>query len=217
MSDTVSPAASADVDGEPTNWIELVAAILLGLAGILTAYSAYNGALAGGDALKAYTLSSKLTNDANSEYIDYAQTYNTDLQVFLQYRLLLERGEIDAADVVMRDIMSLELEEATLAWLEFPDGEGPLNPLGMDEYKVEAFDNYVALWEEAGATFDEAQKIDDQGDNFDLASVYFAVSLFFAGIAALFKVRKLQMAMLVASFLLLFPGLQAIAKGKGWA
>lgn len=220
MSDTASstsPSAPADVDGEPANWIELVAAILLGLAGILTAYAAYNGALAGGDALKAYTESSRLNNDANSEYIDYAQTYASDQATFLQYQILVERGELDTAAVVKSDIMSLELETALDAWLEVPQGEGPLNPLGMEEYVVPQYDRYVELADAASATFTEAQNIDDQGDNFDLAAVYLAVSLFFAGIAALFKVRRLQMAMLAASFLLLFPGLQAIAKGKGWA
>ena len=218
MSDTAGmstpPAPSGEREG--TNWIELAAAILLGLSGILTAYAAHNGALAGGDALKAYTESSRLNNDANSEYIDYAQTYASDQSVFLQYQILVERGEQDTADVVKSDIMSLELETALDAWLAIPQGEGPLNPLAMEEYVVPQYDRYVELADQASSTFTKAQEIDDQGDNFDLAAVYLAVSLFFAGIAALFKVRVLQIAMLVASFLLVFPGLEAIGQGKGW-
>lgn len=221
MTDTAAmstpPASPASGEREGANWVELAAAILLGLSAILTAYAAYNGALAGGDALQAYTESSRLNNDANSEYIDYAQTYASDQSVFLQYQILVERGEQDTADVVKSDIMSLELETALDAWLAIPQGEGPLNPLAMEEYVVPQYDRYGELADQASATFTEAQKIDDQGDNFDLAAVYLAVSLFFAGIAALFKVRALQIAMLIASFVLVFPGLQAIAKGKGWA
>lgn len=216
MSDTAHAETSDSETKERTNWIEVTAAILLGLSGILTAYAAYNGALAGGDALKGYTASSRLTNDANSLYSDYAQQYASDQATFLQYQILVEQGQQDIADVVKDNIFSPELEVATDAWLAIPAGEGPINPLGMDEYVVQALVDYEATFDEAEATFDEAQKIDDQGDKFDLAAVYLAVSLFFAGIAALFKVRSVQIALLAASALLVLPGLWAIGQGKGW-
>lgn len=215
MSDTPLLTVDAPEEDGGSNWIEIAAAILLGLAGILTAFAAYNGALAGGDALKGYTESSRLNNDANSEYIDYAQTYANDQQIYLQYRILIEQGQQDAADAVKRDIMSLELENATNAF-EADPGDA-LNPLGMAEYETPIYDRYVEINEQATATFEEAQQIDDQGDKFDLAAVYLAVSLFFAGIAALFKVRSVQLAMLLASTALIAPGLWAIAQGKGWA
>lgn len=198
--------------------IELIAALLLGVAGILTAYAAYNGALAGGDALKGYTQSSRTTADANGFYNDYSQTYSADQQLFLQYQLLVQKGDEETADVVKSIMFSDALTVATDAWLEIPqdDPNGPATPLDMDEYKIEALDEAQALTQQADDEFVEAQKIDDQGDNFDLAAVYLAVALFFAGIAALFKVRKLQIAMLIASGLIILPGLHAIAKGKGW-
>ncbi len=216
MSDTAAPADPTADEKERTNWIEVTAAVLLGLSGILTAYAAYNGALAGGDALKGYTASSRLTNDANSLYSDYAQQYASDQATFLQYQILVEQGQQDIAEVVKDNIFSPELEIATDAWLALAVGEGPINPLGMDEYVVQAFVDYQTTFEAAEATFDEAQKIDDQGDKFDLAAVYLAVSLFFAGIAALFKVRPVQIALLAASALLILPGLYAIGQGKGW-
>jgi hypothetical protein len=193
-----------------------MAALLLGIAGILTAYAAYNGALAGGDALKGYTQSSMTTADANGFYNDYAQTYAADQQLFLQYQLLVERGENDTAEVIKNTLFSDVLNTATDAWLAIPEGEGPATPLDTDEYVIEAFDTAETLTADADAQFTEAQQIDDQGDNFDLAAVFLAVSLFFAGIAALFKQRQVQYVMLVGSALLLAPGLQAIAKGKGW-
>jgi len=196
--------------------IELMAAILLGVAGVLTAYAAFNGALAGGDALKGYTASSRTTADANGEYSDYSQTFSSDQAVFLQYQILVEQGLDDTAAVVKSDIMSVELEVATDAWLALPEGEGPINPLATDEYVIASFDNANALFEQADQEFADAQRIDDQGDKFDLASVFLAVSLFFAGIAALFKVRRIRIAMLGASGMLIVPGLLAIGQGKGW-
>jgi hypothetical protein len=216
MAEGTEPVVEQVSDGDGTNWIEVMAALLLGIAGILTAYAAYNGALAGGDALKGYTQSSMTTADANGFYNDYAQTYAADQQLFLQYQLLVERGENDTAEVIKNTLFSDVLNTATDAWLAIPEGEGPATPLDTDEYVIEAFDTAETLTADADAQFTEAQQIDDQGDNFDLAAVFLAVSLFFAGIAALFKQRQVQYVMLVGSALLLAPGLQAIAKGKGW-
>lgn len=198
-------------------WLELVAALLLGIAGLLTAYAAYYGSLAGGDALQGYTKSSRTTADANGFYTDYGQTYAADQALFTQYQVLVQRGDQDTADVLKDNLFSPELVTATDAWLAIPEGEGPPTPLDTDQYQIESLTSAQALTEQADAEFAEAAKIDDQGDNFDLASVYLAVALFFAGIATLFKVRKIQKGLLVGAFLLLFPGIWAIAKGKGWA
>ena len=217
MTDTATTKpAEADDDDKGLNWIELTAAILLGIAGVLTAYAAYNGALAGGDALKGYTQSSRTTADANGYWTDYSQTFNADQALFLEYQVLVEQGDQDTADVIKDNLFSAELTAATDAWLELPEGEGPATPLDADEYIVEAEQIANDLFDQAELEFTEAQEIDDRGDNMDLASVFLAVSLFFAGIAALFKVRRIQLAMLGGATLLLVPGIYAIGKGKAW-
>lgn len=221
MSDetAATPAAAAAEAAAPEregmNWVEMVAAFLLGIAGVLTAYSAFNAALSDGDALKGYTQSSRTTADANGFYNDYAATYNADQSLFLQYQLLVERGEVDTAGVIRANLFSAALETATLAW-EQPDNDRA-TPLDTDEYVVEAFETAEALTAEADAQFDEAFAVDEKGDKFELASVFLAVALFFAGIASLFKVRSLQIVLLIAATALIVPGIYAIAQGKGWA
>lgn len=106
-----------EAEGEGLNWLEMIAALLLGVAGILTAYAAYNGALAGGDALKGYTQSSKTTSDANGFYSDYMSTYNADQALFVQYQLQVEAGNQDTADVLKDNLFSEALTVATDAWL----------------------------------------------------------------------------------------------------
>ena len=140
MTDTTSTSTAAPDDGD-MNWIELVAAILLGIAGVLTAYAAYNGALAGGDALKGYTQSSRTTADANGFYTDYSQTYNADQALFLQYQLLVEKDDQATADVIKDAMFSAELTAATEAWLLLPEGEGAATPLDTDEYVVASLDS----------------------------------------------------------------------------
>lgn len=216
--DTAAPAAEADSESESGHhWIEIAAAALLGIAAVLTAYAAYNGALAGGDALKGYTQSSMTTADANGFYNDYAQTYAADQALFLQYRLLQLKGDDESADEIRSIMFSDELNVATEAWLAQPQDDNAMaTPLDMPDYKVQALTDAEEMTTQADAEFAEAQKIDDMGDKFDLAAVFLAVSLFFAGMAALFKVRRLQFTMLGLGALMLLPGLYAIAQGKGW-
>jgi len=69
---------------------------------------------------------------------------------------------------------------------------------------IASFDNANALFAQAEQEFADAQQVDDQGDKFDLASVFLAVSLFFAGIAALFEVCRIRIAMLAAGLFVAF-------------
>lgn len=220
MSDTTntSDPAAGSAEREGWNWIELIAAVLLGIAGMLTAFAAYKGSLADGNALQGYTKSSRSTADANGFYNDYSSTYNADKALFTEYQLQVEQGNQDLADVIKANLFSIDLEAATDEWLAIPEDaeEQPATPLDGDFYKIQALDDANALYEQAEAEFAEASKIDEQGDNFDLAGVFFAISLFFAGIAALFKVRSLQVAMLIGSVVMLLPGLWAIGRGQGW-
>lgn len=214
------PAATSNasvpaVEKEGSSWVEICAAILLGIAGVLTAYAAFNSALSDGDALKGYTQSSRTTADANGFYNDYAATYNADQSLFLQYQLLVERGETDLAQSVRGALFSAELETATQAWEE--PGNEAATPLDTDAYVVQAFTDGEELTAQAETEFNDAFAADEQGDKFELASVFLAVALFFAGIASLFKVRPVQIVLLIAATGLIVPGIIAIAQGKGWA
>ncbi len=196
--------------------IEIMAAILLGFAGLMTAYAAYFGALAGGDALQGYAKATIARNEANSYYSDYSQQLAQDTNVFLQYQVQIEEDNLVVAEVIRTRLFSPELEVAYVAWNELTGDDDVPTPMDTPEYVVEAYDSYLFNYDLSVALFDEAAVTDDLGDNMDLASVFLAVALFFAGIAALFKVRVLSFMLLGASALLLIPGAWAIAKGKGW-
>ncbi len=197
------------------NRLEVVAAILLGLAGILTAYAAFQGALEDGNSLDKYTLSAKLTSDANGYYSDGKQQFGQDLVLFTQFQILVETGDESTAQVLSDNLFSPELKTAYEAWFALGD-ESPATPLDMDEYVLEDYTTGDQLTEESDAAFAEAQKANEDGDKFELATVFLAVALFLAGIASLLKARAVQIAMLLASIVLIAPGVYAILDGKGW-
>lgn len=214
----IPPAGNPEkAERDGSNWVEIVAAALLGLAGILTAYAAFQGSQAGDKALEAFTESARITSQAEGFYNEASQTFNGDQAVFLAYQLLVEEKKGDLAAVVRDNLFSDELEKATVAWEALPDSDdGPRTPLETDDYVIEASEKGEELTKNADQKFEDAQKADNIGDNYDLATVYFAVALFFAGIAALFRVRGAQIAMLAGSVLLLVPGLRYIGAGEGW-
>ena len=217
MAGTAAVAEAPAEEKEDRGLIELIAAILLGLAGLLTGYAAYYGSLADGDSLEGYTSSQRTTADANAYYGDYAQTYTGDQQLFLQYKIKLDEGNQEIADDIRANLFSEPLEKATVAWENQPDDENArATPLDRDEYVVQSYLDYQTTEQQAEDEFAEAKGINERGDNYGLAQVFLAIALFAAGIAALFKIRKLSIGLLIGSALLILPGLWAIGKGKGW-
>jgi hypothetical protein len=198
--------------------IELVAAILLGIAAILTAWAAYNAALTDGDALKGYTQSTTTRAESNFFYNRGNQQYASDTATFLQYQLEVERGNDDVADVIRQNLFTPELAAAVDAWDALGDApDAPATPLDPALYQLEDYAAAEELNAQADQQFTEAQTQDDAGDKFELAVVFFAVSLFMAGIASLFKVPRVRVGLLVVSAVLLVPGIIAIVQGHSMA
>ena len=101
-------------------------------------------------------------------------------------------------------------------WEQIPAGspEEPPSPLATESYVLPAQQQAIALTEEAQAQFAEAQAFDDAGDKFELASVFLAVALFLAGVGSLFRVRKVQIAVLTMSVVAIVPGIIFILQGQ---
>ncbi|HEV7720345.1 MAG TPA: DUF4337 family protein [Iamia sp.] len=209
-----TPEEQKEIDDEVRRGrVELLAAVLLGLAGALTAFSAYKAALTDGDALAGYTESSKATSDANAFYDDYSQTYFADKQMFLQYNLLAIDDPTTAVEI--RELyFSDELEAATQIWEDIPVDESPPTPLDLDEYQVASFDDYEATSDDADAKFEAGATADAAGDKFELANVFFAVSLFMAGVAALFRKHPVRYFALGLSLIGMVPGIISMIQGQ---
>jgi hypothetical protein len=195
---------------------ELAAAIILGVAGILTAFAAYQAALTDGDALKGYTESATTTADANGLFNEAVSTYTSDQSLFLQYQLLVEEGNEELAQIFRQRFFSETLEAGTAAWDRIPvgDPDEPPTPLDTAEYVIPEQVEAQRLTDVAAEKFEEAQTADDAGDKFELAAVFLSVSLFLAGIGTLFKSPAIRTAVLAMSVVAMVPGIYAIVQGQ---
>lgn len=180
-----------------TNRVQLLAAILLGLAATLTAFSAYNASLKDGEALQGYTASNRTLSDANGFFAQGNQTHALDQQLFVSYVTALQEEGGETLANYFKTLMRKELV-AAIEWWEPEENTAPtpFDEVDGNPYTVEDFDEANALEAQAAEEFDAAAEDDDIGDRFELATVFFALTLFFGGVATLFARRAITAALL---------------------
>src|SRR3954452_7011087 len=87
--------------------LELLAAILLGLAAVATAWAAFQGSQYDGQMLTSFTDANLNLSDSNQAYSAGDQVYFNDQTLFLEYERALNNDDPDYAayvrDSLMRD------------------------------------------------------------------------------------------------------------------
>lgn len=210
MTDTVASTPENAAPDSGNSRIEFLAVLLLGLAGLLTAYAAYKGGLAGGDAIKGYSEATISRNEANGYYNDHMAQANQDMGAFMEYWSLQSQGQTDVAEEIRYRTFSPGLEAAFAEWETVADDGSNWSPLQMDSYTTESLAKYAEFYDQSVAEFDAAAEIDDKGDKIEMAGVFFAVSLFFAGIATVFRSSRFALALLIFAGALQIPGIWAM-------
>lgn len=200
-----SPADPAD------GLLQVIAAILLGLAATFTALSAYQAALLDGEALQGYTTSTRTLSDANAFYAQGNQTTAMDQQLFLAYVSARHKSDDELAEY-LTTLMRPELKGAIRWWDKSDSPLPPLDPSVQENpYEVEDFNEAYDLESEAGKLFGAAAKADSKGDKFELSTVLFALTLFFGGISTVFRRRSVSRGLLGVSGVTLVAGITQLS------
>ncbi len=216
MSDESEPdptgAGPADRGREPrVGWrdrrVEVIAAILLSIATVLTAWSAYQATRWSGVQAESYTIASARRTESVRSFTIANRQLLIDVDVFINWLDATDDGDEELADD-LRDRMRDEFVPAFDAWLasgtpgQLPDG----TPFDLPEYRLEAFAESEQLEAEAAASFDEGREANQTGDDFVLAAVLFASVLFFSGLAGTFDAFKAQIILLVLAGVMILAG-----------
>ncbi|MFM9127825.1 MAG: hypothetical protein ACKOTA_09790 [Solirubrobacterales bacterium] len=203
--------------------LAIAAAVLLGMAAVLTAWSAYRASLTSDLVLKNYSEQQAATALANDAYIRSGQERQQELTLFVD--AAVEANKEDGSAVVFnyltQGIMSKELYAAFKWWQEEPEKTTPPTPFVPENPEFENLPSEVLLAE--GQANDEkaevsrvaAEKADADSDRFDLANVFFAVVLFVAGLTTIVQRRSIQIGFLALSVLGLVAGFIVLATTSG--
>jgi hypothetical protein len=198
----VSAGASAADDR-----LDLVATILLALATVATAWSGYQASRWNGEQAKAFSRAGALRiESAKAADLANAQT-EVDVATFTQWvdAYAQEQSELAA---FYRKRFRAEFKPAVEAWIAtrpLRNPDAPLTPFAMPEYRLDAREEAERLDAEAEAWSARARTNVQRATNYVLGVVLFAAALFFAGMSARMRTRRLRR-VLLAFGIVLFVG-----------
>ena len=176
------------------NWFELIVAVILGLATLGSAWSAYQSGLWNG--IQTFRLAESIAagRRAAEKFVYANQLRGVDLVLFEAYLRALTENNQRLAEFLFQRFRP-EFKVATEAWLKtrpLKNPSAPSSPFVMNEYSLAVDKEMQQSRQEEATKFTEARKANTISDEYLLLTVLFSVALFLGGITAAFKRRRIR-------------------------
>jgi len=173
------------VDTKVERRLELAATVLLTLATVATAWSAYQAREWTGEQSQGYSHAAAARIAVNREAALANRQVQIDIATFIQWVDARAQGRSRLAGFY-RARFRKEFEPAFLEWLAtkpFANSAAPKTPFDLPRYRLRAARQADRLELKAAADSARAKDANERADNYMLAVVLFASSLFFAGLS----------------------------------
>lgn len=164
---------------------ELAATVLLAMAAVATAWAAYQSARWHGEQAKAQSASIAARVESTRTANVANRQAQIDVALFTQWVDAYARDETELA-AFYRKRFRPEFRPAFEAWVATRprmNRNAPLSPFAMPQYKLAATARADRLETQAAAFSQRVGRFIQRADDYALAVVLFAASLFFAGIS----------------------------------
>jgi hypothetical protein len=187
--------------------VELIAAVLLSIATVVTAWSAYQATRWSGEQADNYSVASaRRTESVRASTLVNRQVL-IDVTVYLDWLNAWQTGD-EELEALLRSRMRPEFLPAFEAWLgDLGPGVIPAGtPFTQPEYVLAAEEESAELEAEATLAIDAAREANQVSDDFVLAAVLFASVLFFSGLAGTFDSFRAQVILLTLAGVMLVMG-----------
>jgi hypothetical protein len=198
---------SATADQPGPDLIDVIAAVLLALAAVATAWSGYQASRWNGEQAKAGARSNALRLESTrASGLADAQT-QIDVATFTAWVDAYARSETRLAEFYRRRFRA-EFKPAVEAWIAtrpLENRDAPLTPFAMPQYRLAARAEADALQTRADALAGTARSYVQRSTNYVLAVVLFSAALFFAGMSARLPARRVRIWLLGVG-LVIFTG-----------
>lgn len=184
----------------PVDWVDIAATLVMAVAAILTAWSAFQSDQWGDQMSFSLAQGSAARTEATREFTRAGQLTAVDVASFFAWIDALQtevaEGTIDASAGYSPDPETVsgflylrfrpEFRTATDIWVEarpFVNPDAPPTPFAMPEYQVAEEIEAQRLQERADAKYQEAQDADANDDKYVLSTIIFAAVFLFAGMS----------------------------------
>jgi hypothetical protein len=209
MTDEPTPAAAAEPappsaeEVEATRrWrekrFEMVATLILGLTALVTAWSGYQASIWDGIQSSNYSQASAARTEAAQLRTEANQYRLADLSIFQGWATAKIDGD-EAVRSYYEERFRAEFRPAFDAWMAldpFDNPDAPATPLTMPEYVLRSEAEADALEATAEQLFADGEDANDYSDVYTLATLLFAVVLFFAAISERFEFAPMRITLL---------------------
>jgi hypothetical protein len=206
------------------DWVDIIATIVMAVAALLTAWSAFQSDQWGDTMSFALADASAARTEASREYTRAGQLNEVDLASFFAWleetRLDLDAGRIEPTAGYAPDPDTLsgfiylrlrpDFRVAMDAWLAtrpFINPDAPGSPFLMPDYRVAEYEEAARLEQVAAESAAAAQKADNSDDKYVVSAIIFAGIFLFAGLSTKMRTKLGQNLMLGFALVLLFSGM----------
>lgn len=186
--------------------LELLATILLAIAAVATAWSSYQSACWSGVQAIDFSKANATRVESSKASTKAGQQSQVDVILFTQWADAYAGGNEMLSDFYFQRFRP-EFRPAVHAWVNtrpLKNSNAPPTPFVMPQYKLAANLEAEALVAEAEKHTAAATESNQRSDNYVLAVVLFAASLFFAGISTKLSQPRQRTGILALGYLLFF-------------
>ena len=179
-------------------WLDWVATALLALATVATAWAAYQSRQWTGEQAQGYSHATAKRIEVNRAAAIANRQVQIDVATFIQWVDASARHEPGLADFYRARFRD-EFKPAFSAWLAtkpLTNPDAPPTPFALRAYRLQASDEADRLDQEAADNSERAKAANERANNYMLAVVLFASSVFFAGISMKLATRNARIALL---------------------
>jgi uncharacterized membrane protein len=165
--------------------VELFSTILLAVAAVTTAWSTYQSTQWRGETAVDYSKATAARIESSEAATRAGQLTQIDIATFVQWIDAEVAGNDELARFYRRRFRP-EFQPAFDAWVATnpkTNLNAPLTPFAMPQYKLADAERSSQLNTQAGVHAGQAEVANQRADNYVLAVVLLASSLFFAGIS----------------------------------
>jgi len=185
-------------EGRFDRHFELAATVLLAVAAVATAWASYQSARWHGEQARAQSASIAARVESTRAANVANRQGQIDVALFTQWVDAYARDETELADFYNKRFRP-EFKPAFDAWVATrprKNPSAPLSPFAMPQYKLAANTAADGLEVKAAAASRRAGGFIQRADDYSLAVVLFASSLFFAGISTRLRSSTTRMIVL---------------------
>ena len=207
------PAAGRAVVAAAPKRAEVFATVLLAVATVATAWSAYQSRQWTGEQAQGYSRATATRIAENRTSALANRQVQIDVATFIQWVDAHARGDTKLAGFYRTRFRS-EFAPAFDAWLAtkpFEAAGAPPTPFAMSQYRLEASSEANRMEAAAAAHSEQAKAANQHADNYMLAVVLFASSLFFAGISTKMQDARVRTVLISLGCVVFFATLLWVA------